>query len=901
MNPEVKIYLALVFAFVLISGSIPFTTISRAQAQSEDNYYSDNNYPDFIKKFELPKNFNKPTPNDPYPNEIIPSDFPLRDACLAGKEIPSKYKTSFNIHAIPLRIVYNDFGFHDPNGRMYVLEEDKEDILQKVAQNEFKTVPEVQPLVIRTNVGKCVEIEFTNDLDNEYASIHPTGIGLDPNKSDGSFVGFNKDTTVAPGKTITYRWFPDVEGANFFSDAARQVVQSDLSLLGDWATKQLQSLRQHGLFGVLIVEAQKATWTDPFTGEPLRSGAKADIHYPDKIRKDTREFVAFYHDEAGVVDPFGKPTLGPNGKEITPMYVMNYRGDTINSRVNPEFRQFGNCQPGVADAICEDPDFFYNSWVHGDPGGGDVVFPAYSGDPIRQIIIGGQTEESHVHHLHEHRWKPDSSFGGSPTIDVQTTAAGNEFLEPTNLAFGDFTVNPDTTYAQALVAGAAGYQTGAPDDEHFTGDVIFHCHLFPHYGQGMWSLVRVLDRITSPFAEINRGGAQDPSGGNSLIPVGPVLLPLPDSNDNTPEADGDQPGFPYFIESNPDGSPKRPPDPNGVGRPYTDLEWRSTNYYQRALQNGENPNDRSVAKPGAPYDDPCPPNAPPRKYDIVAISDDVKYNKFGHHDPDGRIFVLRDEAKAILDGEKEPEPLILRAEMGECIQITFQNLLDPPENENFPVFEESTTLSMHTHFVGFDVLGSDGVVTGYDYMQGNKAPIKAPDPEDNIPGEKMSYRWYADEQGNIFWHDHIAGIEKGFHGTGGMLVVEPPYSAWLDPETGQELEFPTSTAEIMVVPEKGYEGDFEPFREFVMLLGDFQELFDKDGFPIMMQAHQFPDGQQDLNVGAPPQSSLNDHGVMSINYRNEPLWARMQKALTDTNLPEEAKESGQHLFFKSSW
>ena len=53
------------------------------------------------------------------------------------------------------------------------------------------------------------------------------------------------------------------------------------------------------------------------------------------------------------------------------------------------------------------------------------------------------------------------------------------------------------------------------------------------------------------------------SGGNALRPVGSILLPLPDSNDDTQEADNFQPGFPYFIESNDDGSPKRPPDPNG--------------------------------------------------------------------------------------------------------------------------------------------------------------------------------------------------------------------------------------------------------------------------------------------------------------------------------------------------
>ena len=888
MLSDVKILVSVVFSFLLVTGSIPLVSIAQAYASSYENDKGYDYKDDFIREYKLPEGFNQPTPDTPWPDEIIPANFPLRDACLAGKKIPYEFLTKFDVHAIEVDIVYNAYGFHDPNGRMYVLEEDKDKVLQKVAQNPGKNVPEVQPLAIRTNIGKCVEIEFKNDLRKEYASIHPTGLGLDPNKSDGSFVGFNEDTTAAPGQTIRYRWFPDVEGAHFFSDAARQVVESDLSLLGEWAKEDLQSLRQHGLFGALLVEPQDATWTDPFTGKPLKSGVKADIHYPDKIRKDTREFVVFYHDEAGVVDPFGDVTLAPNG-EPQAFYTMNYRGDSIDSRSNPKFLPNNNCQPGVDLATCRDTDFFYNSWVHGDPGGGDLVFPAYSGDPVRFVFIGAQTEESHVHHLHEHRWKADSSFGGSPTIDVQTVGAGNEYLAPVNQAFGDMTVNPDTTYAQALIAGGAGYQTGADDDEHFTGDVLFHCHLFPHYGSGMWGLMRVLDKINSPFGQIVENGAVDGSGGNALTPVGPVLLPLADSNDDTQEADNFQPGFPYFIESNNDGSPKLPPNPNGDanGRDYTDLEWRSTNYYQRAVQNGEDPEDRLVAKPGAPYDDPCPPNAKERHYNIVAINDDVVYNKFGHHDPFGRVFVLAEEADAILNGSKEPEPLVIRAEMGECITTTFENRL----TEQGPGFDESTgqlntRLSMHVHFVGFDVLGSDGVVVGYDYMQGAKAPVVSDNPDENNVGEKLNYRWYADEQGNIFWHDHINGIEQGFHGTGAMLVVEPPNSAWLDPENGQELEFPTAT-EIMVVPEKGSEDDFTPFREFVLLYNDFTELFDKDGNPIMMQAPNLNDpGGPDLNVGAHPQSSFHDHGVMSINYRNEPLWERMNISLANPNPPE---------------
>ncbi|MGD1837792.1 MAG: hypothetical protein ACPKPY_07010, partial [Nitrososphaeraceae archaeon] len=467
-------------------------------------------------------------------------------------------------------------------------------------------------------------------------------------------------------------------------------------------------------------------------------------------------------------------------------------------------------------------------------------------------------------------------------IDAQTIAPGNEYLEPVNWAFGDGTVNPDTTFAFALIAGAAGYQTGAPDDEHFTGDVIFHCHLFPHYGLGMWSIMRVLDRVTSPYPEIVVGGAEDNSGGNALMPVGEILRELPDSDDETPVADDFQPGFPYFIESRPDGGPKRPPDEqNSWGRPYTDLEWRSTNYYQRAIDNGNlYPDPTLLSKPGAPYDDPCPPYAPIREYNISSISDDIIYNKFGHHDPDGRIYVLDEQKEQILNGSKEPEPLVIRAELGECIEITFNNLLEPPAG-----FDEGTTLSMHPHFVGFDVLGSDGTPVGYDYFQANRVD------------QTISHRWYADEEGNIFWHDHISGIEKGMHGTGSILVVEPANSDWLDPETSQELEFPTST-EIMVVPE--YPGAFEPFREFVIFYADFQELFDANGDPINMMAPNLaninennpasdPNAQNRVNIGAHPPSSLHDHGVMSINYRNEPLWERIQTALDNVN-PEFADD-----------
>lgn len=82
---------------------------------------------------------------------------------------------TFDIAAISLPIVYNKYGDHDPNGLLYVLKEDAERI-EKEALERFQLSPpqpyeEVQPLVLRANVGDEIHINFYNLL-NRRASIH---------------------------------------------------------------------------------------------------------------------------------------------------------------------------------------------------------------------------------------------------------------------------------------------------------------------------------------------------------------------------------------------------------------------------------------------------------------------------------------------------------------------------------------------------------------------------------------------------------------------------------------------------------------------------------------------------------------------------------------------------------
>lgn len=662
----------------------------------------------------------------------------------------------FTVHAIDVDIVLNAFGQHQPNGVMYVLDENL-DAARRVSgctsgQAEADTSV-IEPLVIRANEGDIVEIEFINHLDRQ-ASMHQFGLPYEVGKSDGMAVGFNEDTTVEPGRSITYRWYANEQGTHFFSDGANPALLSDPEEEFDD-----NNLHSRGLFGAISVESPEAGWTDPETGEPLRSGSKADIIEPDGVSH--REFIAFYHDGLDVVNADGSEPTWPETDIPQHIHAINYRAEPTSARLQ--------------DAAEET---FYNSWVHGDPGGGDTVFPCYTGDPVKMVAVGAQIEENHVHHLHGHRWKTLPGETESDTIDAQTVGPTSTWEARLTIAHGSGTVSPDMEYEEAFEAGAG--------DGKFTGDYLFHCHMFPHYGEGMNAIMRVFDKERDDLRSL------------------PNNDPLIDSNSEIP-------GFPEFVPGEEGESAPEPPN----GRDPTDAE-------RRAL--GE-------IVPGAPYSDPCDSdvqdadiNGVKREYTIVTLPADVVYNDAGDHDPEGKVYVLKEDAEAVRNGEMNPEPLVIRANVGDCIDITFRNELDR---------EKST----HVHFVSYDPLGSDATEVGYNYNQGAD------------PGEEMRYRWFANEEGTIFFHDHLTGLPEVQHGTFGAIIVEPEGSTWHDPHTGEEIK---SGTQAIIDPE-----DESAFREFALFYHDFAPLRDRDG--------EFLNPEMEHNQNA---------GSGAINYRTAPYFRR---------------------------
>ncbi|KQY94658.1 copper oxidase [Paenibacillus sp. Root52] len=679
-------------------------------------------------------------------------------------------KRKFHVVAISVRIVVNDFGDHDPEGKMYVLKENEDKVRRLIAKNPFTTVDLVQPLIIRANAGDDIEILFENKL-HYPSSIHIQDVEYDVTTSDGAAVGFNPNTTVQPGDCITYRWHTTLEGICYFTD------------FGNTLSSELGT-QVHGLFGALIVEPQGSTWTDPKTGKPLLSGVYADIHNP--FLPSFREYAWVFHDEMEIKDLTGDTPFSPHTFQPEATHAINYRSEPMRNRHRLILE-------GVVSPETEGEEVHHDSWMFGDPA--MPILRAYVGDPVKIRVIHGGVKETHVFHYHVHQWLFETTDLDSEIKDSQA-------------------ISPQASYTVSPLYGAGSMQ-GA------FGDIIVHCHLYPHFEEGMWGMQRI-------FNTLQDGTQKYPNG----KPID-ALIPLP-GQPVPPKPTKQKPGFPNFIPGIIGKKAPRPPLGIIGGRESTPLE---INQFA--------PN----AVPGAVFVNPCDPLINPiREFHIVAIQLPIVYNNQGWHDPQGRMFVLAEDEEAVCSGRKAPEPLTIRANGGDCVRLKFTNKFPEVIGGNaFQLVNRTYEAGLHVHFVKFDPLVSDGANVGWNYDSGI------------LPGQTIEYQWFADaELKATFFHDHLFANQHQQHGVFAGINIQPRGSKYLSSHTGEEIRSGTqATITNPFIPD---------FREFTLLVHDFALLFDSDGNPLNQPP--FP-------------SSHDDPGGMGINYRNEPLQFRLNEPHMD--------------------
>ena len=138
-----------------------------------------------------------------------------------------------------------------------------------------------------------------------------------------------------------------------------------------------------------------------------------------------------------------------------------------------------------------------------------------------------------------------------------------------------------------------------------------------------------------------------------------------------------------------------------------------------------------------------------RVYDIEAISLPIVYNKFGDHDPNGMMYVLKQDSERIRREARrrfelpvpqpyeEVRPLVIRANVGDTVQINFENRL-------------GRRASIHVQGLPYNILTSDGANVGEN--------------PDSTTGGRIRYTWQADREGVYLFSD-MADTRSGENGT----------------------------------------------------------------------------------------------------------------------------------------
>jgi hypothetical protein len=376
---------------------------------------------------------------------------------------------------------------------------------------------------------------------------------------------------------------------------------------------------------------QRDGWFPPNTFPP-----NVNIH--PKRNEPFREFTIIYHDEIGAVQAFPQfedPVLAHTLHGGRDGFAINYGTGGIGAEILANRLRVGpmwNC------AECKFEEFFLSSWSVADPAmivdrpanspcgpettnpnnvGQDPnlplfvnqlrngtactplqgakatkaffpddpsnVYHTYLNDHTRFRVLHAGTKEHHIHHLHAHQWLFTGDSDKSTYLDSQAIGPGNSFT--------------------AEIA----YE-GSGNQNKTVGDAIFHCHFYPHFAQGMWSLWRNHD-VFEFGTQLDANGR--PAAGSRALPDGeiaagtpiPAVVPIPGiPMARLPEAQASisggqvvvtgtgNPGYPFFIAANAGHRPSHPPldtiDDGGLPRhkitagtyneAHTRLDWHKT-------------------------------------------------------------------------------------------------------------------------------------------------------------------------------------------------------------------------------------------------------------------------------------------------------------------------------------
>jgi hypothetical protein len=467
----------------------------------------------------------------------------------------------------------------DKRPRPIVLRVNEGDCLRVELTNLLSPERDGEEHVADPETGRQIAID-TEEPATRSASMHVNGLELSGSiDSDGTNVGFNESALAAPGETKAYTWIAKKEGGYLlYSMAAAAGGEGDGGQVG------------LGLFGSVNVEPKGSVWyrsqvTDsqltaastgitaartprinyaaksaegmpvlamimPSTGanasyelvrtdinaiiDPRGAGENCDtVQGPgSSCGQPFREFTVIFHDEITAVQAFHE--LDDEENPISALkdgMGINYGAAGLGAMVLANRAGIGPARDCVE---CKLEEFFLASWAMGDPAlvlerdqdnkAVRALYPddpsnvhhSYLGDAVRFRNLHAGPKETHVFHLHAHQWAQDWHDPDSVYLDSQT-------------------ISPGASFTYEIHYGGSGNRNLTP------GDAIFHCHLYPHFAQGMWELWRTHD--------VFEAGTRDrwlPDGEIAVGTPNPAIVPLPDTPLPPMPTSGFR-GYPFYI------------------------------------------------------------------------------------------------------------------------------------------------------------------------------------------------------------------------------------------------------------------------------------------------------------------------------------------------------------------
>lgn len=835
-----------------------------------------------------------PKPGAPY------SD-PCRTDSTTNPE-PKGNDRTYKIAVVQLDMKLNKAGWHFPQSRILTLGEDVAAILNG------NKAPE--PLIFRANTEDCVRIEHTvlvphiYELD-DYQVRTPTDVvgqhvhlvKFDVQASDGSGNGWNyEDGTFAPGEV-------------------RERIEAIKAEGGEWdpieggPTKDELEPKSHPFFGAgpnnewLGAQTTVQRWyVDEVNNNQGTDRTLGTVYTHDHYGPSTVQQTGLY--ASFVIEPkdsiWRNPETGAilgNREDGGP---TSWRADILTANQADSYREFNFQYADFQLAYTKDSNFKqipdpddYNKLkgmvdpesVINPPAKKDIGLPFLTGKvnkclngrdpPCPEAISAADVGTFSVNYRNE----PIALRVRDPNTNMQTTGdAGNagdlSKVYLSNIQRTDPNLNVQPTFYPPLTGGIFSGDPYTPLMRAYEDDKVqIRLQVGATEESHMVSIHGI--KWLQEYADVNSGFRNSQAMG--ISEQFKFVVPTLAVKGNLPFAD-----YLYQMGASVDDQW------NGV--------WGMLRTYNGGLglqpdlltlpnnPDGKSPPNRNPKE----FAGVCPKNAPSRKFSITAATAQqllpegkLVYNSRNENggplnDPTAILYVMTKDIDSITGKLKQNvsvEPLILRANAGDCIDVTLVNklpssLLDLEGFNGLPFIVEdfnanqvkpSNQVGLHPQLVAYDVSESDGANVGFN-------PIQTVG-----PGGVAKYRWYAGtfsvkpngireatpvEFGaiNLIPSDPIKHSNKGAIGA---LIIEPQGSTWTeDKDDSSKTRKTRDSATVTVIKD----GSTATFREFVVIFQDDINL-------------RYGDGSAIRNTG--DEDDSEDSGQKAINYRTEPVWLRM--------------------------